>query len=101
MARKIINIRYEGEEADIAAAIDALAFFGQYDPTGTATKEEVAQTYLTTFISSRVKTYAPMIATQADRDALKDKEIAATAAAEVAVNNIVKLPVEITDVPVE
>ena len=42
-----------------------------------------------------------MIATQADRDALKDKEIAVTAAADIALNNIVKLPIEITDVPVE
>lgn len=101
MSRKIINIRYEGEEADIATAIDALAYYGQYNPTGTATKEEVAQTYLTTFIKARVKSYVPMIATQVDRDALKDKEIAVTAATDVALNNIVKLPIEITDVPVE
>jgi hypothetical protein len=97
MARKVINIRYEGEEADIAAAIDALAFYGQYNPTGTATKEEVAQEYLTAFIRARVKTFVPMIATQADRNALKDKEIAAAAAADATLNNIVKLPIEITD----
>ena len=62
MPRKIISIRYEGEEADIAAAIDALAYYGQYDPTGIATKEEVAQAYLTKFIEARVKSYVPMIA---------------------------------------
>ena len=101
MPREIISIRYEGEEAGIAAAIDALAYYGQYDPTGIATKEEVAQAYLTKFIEARVKSYVPMIATQADRDALKDKEIAVTAAADIALNNIVKLPIEITDVPVE
>jgi len=97
MARKVINIRYEGEVTDISTAIDALAFYGQYNPTGTATKEEVAQEYLTAFIRARVKTFVPMIATQADRNALKDKEIAAAAVADAALDNIVKLPIEITD----
>ena len=101
MARKIINIRYEGEEADILAAIEALAYYGKYDPTGDLTKEQVAQEYLTGFIRSRVKSYAPMAATQADRDALKAKEIAAAAATDAALDDIVKLPIEITDVPVE
>ena len=101
MPRKVINIRYEGEEADILTAIDALAHFGKYDPEGELTKEEVAQEFLTGFIRSRVRAYAPMIATQADRDALKAKEIAAAQATDEALDDIVKLPIEITDVPVE
>lgn len=101
MPRKIISIRYEGEEADILTAIDALAFFGKYDPQGELTKEEVAQEFLTGFIRSRVKSYAPMAATQADRDALKAKELAAAQATDAALDDIVKLPIEITDVPVE
>jgi len=100
MPRKIINIRYEGEEADILAAIEALAYHGKYDPEGELTKEEVAQEYLTGFIRSRVKSYAPMAATQADREALKAKEIAAAAATEAALEDITKLPIEITDVPI-
>jgi hypothetical protein len=100
MPRKIINIRYEGEEADILAAIEALAYYGKYDPEGELTKEEVAQEYLTGFIRSRVKSYAPMAATQADREALKAKEIAAAAATDAALNDITKLPIEITDVPI-
>lgn len=99
MPRKIINIRYEGEEADILAAIEALAFYGKYDPEGELSKEEVAQEYLTGFIRSRVKSYAPMAATQADREALKAKEIAAAAATDAALDDIVKLPIEIVDVP--
>jgi hypothetical protein len=99
MPRKIINIRYEGEEADILAAIEALAYYGKYDAEGELTKEEVAQEYLTNFIRSRVKSHAPMAATQADRDALKAKEIAAAAATNVALDDITKLPIEITDVP--
>lgn len=97
MPRKIISIRYEGEEADILTAIDALAFFGKYDPQGELTKEEVAQEFLTGFIRSRVKSYAPMAATQADRDALKAKELAAAQATDAALDDIVKLPLEITD----
>jgi hypothetical protein len=100
MPRKIINIRYEGEESDILAAIEALAYCGNYDPEGELSKEEVAQEYLTSFIRSRVKSYAPMAATQADRDALKAKEIAAAAATDVALDGIVKLPLEIVDTPV-
>jgi len=100
MPRKIISIRYEGEEADILAAIEALAYYGKYDPEGELTKEEVAQEYLTGFIRSRVKSYAPMAATQADRDALKAKEIAAAAATAAALEDITKLPIEITDVPI-
>ena len=99
MPRKIINIRYEGEEADILAAIDALAYCGKYDPEGNISKEEVAQEYLTSFIRSRVKAYAPIAATQADREALKAKEIAAAAATDAALDDITKLPIEITDVP--
>ena len=97
MPRKIINIRYEGEEADILAAIDALAYYGKYDSANSLTKEEVAQEYLTQFIRSRVKLYAPMIATQADREALKQKETATLAAAEAALDDIAKLPIEIID----
>jgi len=100
MPRKIINIRYEGEEADILAAIEALAYYGKYDPEGEFSKEEVAQEYLTRFIRSRVKSYAPMAATQADREALKAKEIAAAAATDAALDDITKLPIEITDVPI-
>lgn len=101
MPRKVINIRYEGEESDIVAAIEALAYYGKYDPEGTLTKEEVAQEHLTGFIRSRVKMYAPMAATQADREALKAKELAAAAATDTALDDIIKLPIEITDVPVE
>lgn len=55
MPRKVINIRYEGEEADILTAIEAL----------------------------------------------KEKELAASQATDAALDDIVKLPIEITDVPVE
>jgi hypothetical protein len=40
-----------------------------------------------------------MAATQADREALKAKEIAAAAATDAALDDIVKLPIEIVDVP--
>ena len=99
MPRKVISIRYEGEEADILAAIDALAYYGKYDPEGELTKEQVAQEYLTGFIRSRVKMYAPMAATQADREALKAKELAAAQATDAALDGIVKLPIEIVDPP--
>lgn len=101
MTRKVINIRYEGEEADILAAIEALAYYGKYDPSGTLTKAEVAQEYLSSFIRLRVRSYAPMAATEADRAALRAKELAAAAATEAALQEIIKLPIEITDAPSE
>jgi hypothetical protein len=100
MPRKVINIRYEGEETDILTAIEALAYYGKYDSAGELTKEEVAQNYLSNFIRARVKTYAQMVATQADREALKAKELAITQATDTALDDIVKLPLEITNATV-